>query len=291
MSSTPGPSSGPGSGRAVDKQERLARLYDAEIFPPYAGRFAALALRALPTRAGARILEVGCATGHLTLELARRFDLASRITAFDAEPALLAQARAKIEGDARARGRVALEVGGPAALPVPDATFDLVVSNLTLAEAEDREAALKEAVRTLAPGGALLITTPLRGSWAEFLDIYADVLRENDKRDSLEALTAHVASMPDGDQAARWLETAGLGEVAVTVDRWEILFRTAREFFFAPVIELGPLSRWKQIAGRGDEMQDIFFFTKEAIDTYFRRSPFAVTVVAAAMVGRKAPRS
>jgi hypothetical protein len=71
------------------------------------------------------------------------------------------------------------------------------------------------------------------------------------------------------------------------VERWELLFKSAREFFFAPVIELGPLSRWKQIAGRGDEMQDIFFFTKEAIDAYFTRSVFSVTVVAGAIKGRK----
>ena len=70
-----------------------------------------------------------------------------------------------------------------------------------------------------------------------------------------------MAAMPDGDQAARWLEAGGLVDVAITVDRWEILFKSAREFFFAPLIELGPLSRWKQLAGRGDEMQDVFFFT------------------------------
>ena len=55
----------------------------------------------------------------------------------------------------------------------------------------------------------------------------------------------------------------------------------------APLIELGPLSRWKQVAGRGDEMQDVFFFTKEAIDAYFAGGIFSVTVVAAAVKGWK----
>jgi ubiquinone/menaquinone biosynthesis C-methylase UbiE len=278
----------PGSGRAIDKQDRVARLYDTELLPAYAGRFGALALRALDVRPGARILEVGCATGHLTLEMSRRFDLATRITAFDAEPAMLALARAKVEGDARARGRVSLELGAPGSLVVPEGGFDIVVSNLALSEAHDRAAGLAHAARALAPGGTLAITAALRGTWTEFLDIYADVLRENDKRDSLAALEAYVASMPDGDTAARWLEATGLGDVTITIERWEILFKSAREFFFAPVIELGPLSRWKQIAGRGDEMQDIFFFTKEAIDTYFKHTPFAVTIVGAAITGGKA---
>ncbi len=34
-------------------------------------------------------------------------------------------------------------------------------------------------------------------------------------------------------------------------------------------------------------MQDVFFFTKEAIDTYFKDRVFAVTVVGAAVSGRK----
>ena len=77
-------------------------------------------------------------------------------------------------------------------------------------------------------------------------------------------------------EPARYLRDLGVGA-----------FHAWREFFFAPVIELGPLSRWKQLVGRGEEMQDIFFFTKEAIDTYFRGTAFPVTVVGAAVKGWK----
>jgi hypothetical protein len=34
-------------------------------------------------------------------------------------------------------------------------------------------------------------------------------------------------------------------------------------------------------------MQDVFFFTKEAIDAYFKGRVFAVSVVGAAVSGRK----
>ena len=34
-------------------------------------------------------------------------------------------------------------------------------------------------------------------------------------------------------------------------------------------------------------MQDVFFFTKEAIDTYFKDRVFAVTIAGAAVTGRK----
>jgi ubiquinone/menaquinone biosynthesis C-methylase UbiE len=280
-------SAGGGPARPADKHERLSKVYDAEVWPAYAGRFAALALRALDPRPGARAVEVGCATGLLTLALARKLDAASRITAFDESPSMLAHARARLDADREAAGRVTLEAGTPGAVPAPDGAADLAVSNLALADEPDPAAAARELARLLAPGGQAVVTAPLRGTWDEFLDVYADVLREQGKRDSLAGLDRYRASLPDGDAVARWLEAAGLGQAEITVERWEILFKSPREFFFAPLVELGPLSRWKQIAGRGDEMQDIFFFTKEALDAYFRRTVFSITVVGAAVKARK----
>ncbi len=84
----------------TEKEVRLARLYDTEILPAYAARFAALLARAIDTRPSARLIEIGCATGAFTLELARRFDLDSHLTAFDASPAFIAEARTRLEAEA-----------------------------------------------------------------------------------------------------------------------------------------------------------------------------------------------
>jgi ubiquinone/menaquinone biosynthesis C-methylase UbiE len=270
--------------RLFEKQERLARVYDAEIGPAFAQRFARMLLGALDARPGARVVEVGCATGALTLELSRHFDSASRIVALDEAP-FVAQARPKLE--AAAPGRVTFEVGPAAPLALPDASADVVASNLAAAAFADPVRAVRELARVLAPGGQALVTTPLRGSWAEFLDIYRDVLLDNGTPESVSALDRYVASLPDGPAATSWFEAAGLGQVEITVERWEILFKSAREFFFAPLIELGPLSRWKRIAGSGEDMQDVFFFAKEAIDTYFHGTAFPLTIVGAVIKGRK----
>ena len=162
-----------------------------------------------------------------------------------------------------------------------------MVSNLAVAAAADPLAAVKEAARLLVPGGQLALSAPLRGTWSEFLDLFRDVLRENGRLESLGAVDRYVAALPDGENLARWLAEAGLKQIEVTAARCEILFRSAREFFFAPLIELGPLAKWKRLSGRGDQMQDVFFFTKEAIDTYFKDRVFAVTIVGAAVTGRK----
>jgi hypothetical protein len=71
------------------------------------------------------------------------------------------------------------------------------------------------------------------------------------------------------------------------IEEFTLLFKSSREFFFAPVIEYGPLAEWKEIAGAGQEMQDVFWYIKEAIDAYFADGPFSVTVKAGCLIGKK----
>ena len=280
----------PPAARVSEKQERLAKVFDSDVWPLFGRRFLQLLLRELDLRPAAATLEIGCATGELTLELARRLDEASQITALELSAPLAERAQAKIAATPRTRRRVSIvQTATPLhpTLVLPDSTYDICVSNLGLAEAPEPERTVAELANMLKPGGELVLTVPLRGTWGELLDIYRDVLRDDRRTEALAALDAYVAGFPDGDTCVRWLEQAGFANVEIAVDRWEILFQSAREFFFAPLINLGPLSRWKQIAGRGDEMQDIFFFVKQAIDTYFEGRAFSVTIAGACVKGRK----
>ena len=288
MTSHDNPGDRPGD-RHEERQARLVEIYDEEILPAYAARFAAMAARALEIRPGLRVVEVGCATGHLTRTLAQRLGPGGHLTALDGSSAFVAKARARIEADGAAHSPVVLlaRPGIPRKIPLDDHTAERVVSSLAIAEAADPAAALVEVSRVLAPGAQLVVAAPLRGTWSEFFDLFRDVLREGRKHVSLGALDRHIATLPDGPAVAAWLTRAGLTRITITVERWEILFKSAREFFFSPLIELGPLARWKELSGRGDEMQDVFFFTKEAIDVYFKGRPFVVTVVGAAVSGWK----
>ena len=284
----------PPAARLAEKQERLAKVFDSDVWPFFGRRFAQLLLRELDLRPAAAALEIGCATGELTLELARRLDEASQITALELSAPLATRAQAKIAATPRTRRRVSIvQTATPLhpTLVLPETTYDICVSNLGLGDAPEPQQTVSELANMLKPGGELVLTVPLRGTWGELLDIYRDILRDvlrDDRRtQALAALDAYIAGFPEGDTCARWLEAAGLSNVEIAVDRWEVLFQSAREFFFAPLINLGPLSRWKQIAGRGDEMQDIFFFVKQALDTYFEGRVFAVTIAGACVKGWK----
>jgi SAM-dependent methyltransferase len=98
---------------------------------------------------GARILEVGCGTGH-NLEMLQRFGHADGI-----------------EIDPAARGMAEQRLGRPigtAPLPeltgVDDGAYDLVALLDVLEHVEEDEAALASIARKLKPGGRILITVP-----------------------------------------------------------------------------------------------------------------------------------
>jgi SAM-dependent methyltransferase len=196
-------------------------------------------------------------------------------------------ARKKVE-EVGARGVFFRTESASPRLSFADDVYDLVVCNLGLTEMASPARALADFARVTKPGGQVRCTLPLEGTFQEFYDIYREVLTKHDRHDTLQRLNDHLSSAyPTVAQCEQWMQSAGLDEVKIEVERFTMLFRSSREFFFAPVIEYGPLSRWKEIAGSGQEMQDVFWFIKEAIDAYFQDRAFAITVVAGCLVGRK----
>ena len=274
--------------------DKLARLYDAEIRPIWTERFARVLLREIqvPTDRGAQILELGCGTGHVTEELLRRLGDKGRIIALEPSTALLNVARTHLDGKAPNR----LFFRSDSQLPrlrFADDVYDLVVSNLALADTPegspdiDTRAGIGEMARVAAPGGRVACTLPMHGTWDAFLDIMREVLVKDDSHEELKRLAEFQGGLPDEQTATEWLTSAGLVDPRVEIDSFELLFRSSREFFYAPVVEYGPLATWKSIAGKGDHMQDVFWAAKQAIDTYFGDRAFAVKVNAGCLSGTK----
>jgi hypothetical protein len=171
-------------------------------------------------------------------------------------------------------------------LSFADDVYDLVVCNLGLSEMPSVEVALRDFARVAKKGGEVRCTLPLIGTFQEFHDIYREVLIKHDKHEALDRLDRHIGRYPTVDHVERCMKSANLGG-DIEAEEFTLLFKSSREFFFAPVIEYGPLAEWKEIAGSGQEMQDVFWYIKEAIDSYFGSGPFQVTVKAGCLIGRK----
>jgi ubiquinone/menaquinone biosynthesis C-methylase UbiE len=278
--------------RRTLRREQLARIYDSEIAPCWGARFGALLLRNLVVPARSQVLDVACGTGYATLELLDRMTPGSRLIAIDGSSAMLDALRRKVAGLGPLDGK-AVFLRTQSALPrlaFADEVYDLVVCNLGVAEMPSLEAAICDFARVTRPGGEVRCTLPLAGTFEEVHDLYREVLAKHDKHDALDRLGHHVARYPRFDQLERCLAAADLTG-RVELEEFSLLFRSARELFFAPVIEYGPLADWKAVAGDGQEMQDVFWYIKEAIDAYFGDRPFHVTVKAACVIGRKAERT
>jgi SAM-dependent methyltransferase len=290
--------------------ERLVKVYDEEIAPIWSDRFQALIEDGLPDPLTGAVLEVGCATGALTAELLRRHQGTGRIVAVDPSPALLDEARLRLCDPVTGKLSGKLFLRGQerrSKLPFAEETFDLVLAHPGPAEAQqsavDWQGQLADLVRVAAPGALVLATRPLRDSFAEVLDLLDEVLLKRGDEPRRQRLRAHRNAQPDGPALAGAAELMGLTDVQVTVDRWELLFRSGRELFYAPSIEQGPLGAWKAVvapppapADRApadprpghEEIQALFSALKDTIDIYTAGQAFAVTVAGARLSGRKA---
>lgn len=99
------------------------------------------------------IVDVGCGSGTLAIEAAKRFP-GSNISGVDVDPRMLKQARKKPGCQ-----RITLVHSSATELPFNDQTVDTVLCSLLLhhLESEEKLAALLEAGRILRPGGILLL--------------------------------------------------------------------------------------------------------------------------------------
>ena len=101
-------------------------------------------------RPGARTLEVGCGNGSISAWLAERVNPGGKAVAVDLDLSLI-EARAP---------NLELRQADIVAGPVEPGTFDLVTARAVLHHVADAEAAIKNLVASVRPGGALLLIEP-----------------------------------------------------------------------------------------------------------------------------------
>lgn len=98
------------------------------------------------------VADLGCGDGYLTIEIAR---WAKRVIAIDSSSEVLRRARELARR--RRASNITWKRGEIERVPVADERVDLAILSQALHHAESPEAALREAVRIVVPGGRVLV--------------------------------------------------------------------------------------------------------------------------------------
>ena len=104
---------------------------------------------------GEDVLDIGCGAGTDTLVAAQMVAPAGKVTGIDMTPEMLSRARAAAAE--MGAENVDFVEGDVEKLPLPDESFDVVISNGVIDLIPDKDAVFSEIFRVLRPGGRLQI--------------------------------------------------------------------------------------------------------------------------------------
>ncbi len=216
-----------------------AEVYESFFVPALFAPWPPVVLDAVGLRHGEDLLDVGCGTGVLAREAARRLGDSGSVTGLDVNPGMLAVA-------GRAPERVRWVEGPAECLPFGDAEFDRVTSQFVLMFVPDPVLALREMARVTRRGKRVAVATWCAVGESPGYAAMVELLDEVLGRAAAEALLApFVLGTAD---VVRGLLGQALGDVQVTRHRGEARFASLDQWLHTDI-------RGWTLAGSVDEDQ------------------------------------
>jgi SAM-dependent methyltransferase len=204
----------------LQAQIDAANAYEALFVPALFGQWTPKVAGAAQIQPDQRVLDVACGTGILAREVASRMRSSGRVVGIDPSPGMVAVAR-------QFAPAVEWREGVAEALPFPDQSFDVVVSQFGLMFFADRRQALREMLRVLAPGGRVAVAV-----WDSLDDIpaYASevaLLERTAGRRAAEALSAPFV-LGNRKDLTTLLSEAGVASAEITTHHGTAQFPSIR---------------------------------------------------------------
>jgi len=169
---------------------------------------------------GDRILDVGCGTGIVARECARRVGEAGSVSGIDISEEMLAVARRVAPG-------LDWHLGDARELPFGDGSFDRVVSQFALMFFPEREKAITEMWRVLRPGGGLSIA--VLGGIPPAYQRLAELAERHLDSGAGEIIESRFV-LSDPERLERIFSEAGLGAITLETVKGVQRFRSPAVF-------------------------------------------------------------
>ncbi len=265
----------------------FGELYDE--LPLWSAPFGLMLLDRVPMKRGSTVLDVGAGTGFLTIEMAERCGPDAQIIAVDPWRSAMERLRGKVEQ--RGLGNVTLLEQDAATLDLPDASVDVILSNLGINNFENAAEVLATCFRVAKPGATLLLTTNLTGHMTELYEVYRATLIELGQSDRLPALEAHIARRGTVDSVSRLLREAGFEIAEIVTQSFRMRFADGSSLLRHHFIRLGFVSGWKSVVAPDSVERTFEAFERNLDALAAARGELALTIPMACVVaGRRGHR-
>ena len=185
-----------------------AETYERSIVPYLFRPWAQVLIDRASVQPGERVLDVACGTGIVAREAAKIVGSAGKVVGVDVSPAMLAVAQEVAAGEGVSAEWRESDAGQ---LPSGDDSFDAVFCQQGLQFFPQRDAAVREMHRVLAPGGRALVSVWRDLELHPFFAALDEVMRA--KLDV--GAAAAPFALSDADELHRVLADAGFSEVSV----------------------------------------------------------------------------
>jgi ubiquinone/menaquinone biosynthesis C-methylase UbiE len=213
----------------------VPRHYDEYLVPAMFVPLSRAVADAVEAAPGDTVLDVGCGSGVLSRELARRVAPDGSVVGCDPGEGMLAVAR----GHASAIP-ISYVLAGAEQLPFPDGAFSVVTCQQALQFFPDRPAAVTEFRRVLAAGGRLAVACWCSIEGTAGMRAVAEALDRHIGRKVGDMMRAPFV-IEDPAELRTLLESAGFSDIVVEIERIEARYPTPEQF--APrTIAAGPIA-------------------------------------------------
>ena len=202
-----------------------AANYERFFVPAIGAPLATDLVRLAALRPGERVLDVACGTGVVARLASGQVGATGSVAGLDVNPGMLAVARSATPPGIPVEWHEA----SAEAMPLADASFDVVMCQMGLQFMPDRHAALHEMRRVLVRGGRLILNLP--GPTPRLFTIMGEALARH-IGDEAARFVNRVFSLHDTSEIQNLVSGAGFQDVSVQADTRSLRLPAPEEFLW-----------------------------------------------------------